>query len=140
MMAALGKALVGIFLLFSVTACSSTLDPDVKLAEMSRDDFMSSMRWKSYKVAASLMLPEYRQDFLETFDRLKDIHIIDVRMINFKPEDENRRFEATLEMDYYLLPSVTVKTFRFDQTWELFGDENQSQQGYFIVTPFPPFP
>jgi len=43
-------------------------------------------------------------------------------------------------MDYYLLPSVSVKTFRFEQSWEFFGGDDQPQNGYFIVTPFPKFP
>jgi hypothetical protein len=43
-------------------------------------------------------------------------------------------------MDYYLLPSVTVKTFRFDQTWLFFSGDETELQGFFITTPFPDFP
>ena len=107
---------------------------------MSRDDFMNALRWKRYQVAASLMQPEYGQEFLKTFRTLKDIHIVDVRLLDIKRSAEGWRFDTTMEMDYYLLPSVTVKTFSFDQTWEFFSGEDSKGQAYFIVTPFPDFP
>ena len=135
-----GKRLCGLALLLLLVACSVPTHPPAKLGELSRDDFMGAMRWKQFKVAANLMQPEYRPEFMKTFSAIKDIHIIDVRLIDMQPSDENRRFETTIEMDYYLLPSVTVKTFQFEQTWELFDDENSPQQGFFIVTPFPDFP
>ena len=43
-------------------------------------------------------------------------------------------------MDYTLLPSITLKTFTFDQVW-IYTEENETAQGgFFIVTPFPEFP
>ena len=133
------KKLCGFALLFLV-ACAAPLQPTAKLGEMSRDDFMDAMRWKRFQVAASLMEPAFRKDFLATFAALKEIHITDVRLIDMQPSDENRRFKTTVEMDYYLLPSVTVKTFQFDQTWVFYGEEGQALQGYFVASPFPDFP
>lgn len=123
-----------------VIACSSQVKPTAKLGEMSQDTFMSDLRWKSFKAAASLMLPEHRQGFMKTFTALKDIDITDVRLIDMQRSEDGRRFETTVEMEYYLLPSVTLKTFRFDQTWLLFDDDDPAQQGFLIVTPFPDFP
>jgi hypothetical protein len=125
----------------SLLACGGHMQtPPDKLDEMSRDDFMSAMRWSQYQVAASLMKPEYREDFLNTFNALKDLHIVDVRLIDLKTFQEDRRFETTIEMDYYLLPSITVKSFQFKQTWVFFEGEDQALQGFLIVTPFPEFP
>ena len=135
------KLFCGLLLALLLAACigQSQVPPD-KIAEMSRDDFMSAMRWKQYQVAANLMKPEFREDFLAAFNDLKDIHIVDVRLIDLQSSQEDRRFETTLEMDYYLLPSVTVKTFRFKQTWIYFDGEDPALQGFLIVTPFPAFP
>lgn len=127
-------------LVLLLTACSSRLQPTVELGEMSRDDFMSAMRWKRFKVAASLMQPEHRQGFMKTFSSLKDIDITDVRLMDLQTSEEGWRFETRVEMDYYLLPSVTVKTFRFDQTWLFFSGDETELQGFFITTPFPDFP
>lgn len=128
-------------ILFSLLACSSSLDKSaIDIGEMSRDDFMNALRWKQYKVAAEFMLPENRQDFLATFSNLKDIHITDVRLLDLQESAEGRRFDTSVEMDYYLLPSVTVKTFRFDQTWVYFSAEDAPQTGFRIITSFPDFP
>jgi hypothetical protein len=135
------KVLCSSAILFSLLACSSHLDKPVnEIAELSRKDFMNALRWKQYKAAAEFMLPENRKDFLATFNKLKDIHITDVRLLDLKETAEGRRFETSLEMDYYLLPSVSVKTFRFEQDWVYFASEGSSQQGFRIITSFPDFP
>ncbi len=110
------------------------------LGEASRDDFMKSLRWKRFKIAASLITPEHRQDFMTTFGPLRDINITDVRLAHLQPDADGRRFETTIEMDYYLLPSVTVKTFSFDQTWVYSDGDGSTPKGFFITTPFPEFP
>lgn len=135
------KVLFSLAMLFSLLACSSSLDKSVsEIGEMSRDDFMNALRWKQYKVAAEFMLPENRNDFLNTFNNLKDIHITDVRLLNLQETAEGRRFETSIEMDYYLLPSVSLKTFRLDQTWVYFSGEDYPQAGFRIITSFPDFP
>jgi hypothetical protein len=134
------KKLCSLGLVLALVACSSHMQPPAQLAELSRDDFMAAMRWKRYEVAASLMLPEHRKDFMKTFSALRDIHIVDVRLMDLQPSGENQGFDTTVELDYYLLPSVTVKTFSFDQTWLYFEGEDPTHQGFFISTPFPAFP
>ncbi len=135
------KVLCSSAILFSLLACGSSFDKSVNaVGEMSRDDFMNALRWKQYKVAAEFMLPENRKDFLATFNKLKDIHITDVRLLDLQETAEGRRFETSIEMDYYLLPSVSVKTFSFDQDWVYFAGEDTQQTGFRIVTSFPDFP
>jgi hypothetical protein len=135
------KVLCSSAILFSLLACGSSFDKSVNdVGEMSRDDFMNALRWKQYKVAAGFMLPENSKDFLATFNKLKDIHITDVRLLDLQETAEGRRFETSIEMDYYLLPSVSVKTFSFDQDWVYFAGEDSSQKGFRIITSFPDFP
>jgi len=135
------KVLCSAAILFSLLACGSSFDKSVnEVGEMSRDDFMNALRWKQYKVAAGFMLPENSKDFLATFNKLNDIHITDVRLLDLQETAEGRRFETSIEMDYYLLPSVSVKTFSFDQDWVYFAGEGSSQKGFRIVTSFPDFP
>jgi hypothetical protein len=137
----LTKTLCGLVLILLVAACGSRVQtPPDKLAEMSRNDFISAIRWKQYQVAASLMKPEFREEFLNTFNPLKDLNIVDVRLVDLKTFQENRRFESTIEMDYFILPSITVKTYIFKQTWVFFNGEDPALQGFLIVTPFPKFP
>jgi hypothetical protein len=138
------KRLFCFILVLMLTACAVQQKLEFRqvteLGESSRDDFMNSMRWKRFKIAASLIQPEQRQDFMATFRPLKDIHITDVRLADLRTDADGRRFETSIDMDYYLLPSVTVKTFRFDQTWVYSDGDGPTPKGFFITTPFPEFP
>lgn len=134
------KVLSGFAILLSLLACSGLVKPVGEIGEASRDDFMNAMRWKQLKVATEFMLPENRKDFLATFKKVKDIHITDVRLLDLQSSAEGRRFETVIEMDYYLLPSVSLKTFSFEQTWVYFDGEESAREGFLIITSFPDFP
>ena len=134
------KVLSGFVMLLSLLACSGLVKPVGEIGEASRDDFMNAMRWKQFKVATEFMLPENRKDFQATFKKVKDIHITDVRLLDLQSSAEGRRFETVIEMDYYLLPSVSLKTFSFEQTWVYFDGEESAREGFLIITSFPDFP
>lgn len=134
------KGLCWFLLLLILAACSAPMQSPAKLADKSQEIFMDAMRWKNFEAASNLMLLEHRKDFKKTFRAVKDITIVDVKLVDVQASDEDRRFETTVEMEYYLLPSVTLKTFSFDQTWLYFDGEDPTQQGFLITTPFPEFP
>ena len=134
------KGLCCFVLILLLAACSASMQSPAKLADKSQENFIDAMRWKNFEVAASFMLPEHRKDFKKTFRAVKDITIVDVVLVDVQASDEDRHFETTVEMEYYLLPSVTLKTFSFDQTWLFFDGEDPTQQGFLITTPFPKFP
>ncbi len=129
-----------LLLLLLLPACSSRMQPVGRLGEMSLEEFMAALRWKRFGVAANLMQEEFRAGFRQTFAAVPEIHITDVRLVDVASEAEGRRFTATLDMDYYILPSISVKTFRFEQTWGYFDGKAAPRQGFLITSPFPPFP
>ncbi|MDH3998179.1 MAG: hypothetical protein OET90_05005 [Desulfuromonadales bacterium] len=104
------------------------------------DDFLFAMRWHEFDAAASQMLPELQDDFMAIFQDMDDLQIIEMRTTKRVAEVEGRKLKVTVEMDYYLLPSVAIKTFRFDQTWLFYDPEEGPLHGYYITTPFPAFP
>jgi len=131
----------GLILLVTLSGCNSLRAQSVdKLGELSRNEFVAALRWKQWTVAANLMQAEHRQAFKKTFTNLPQLNITDVRQIDQQTTEGGRQFTTALEMDYYILPSVTVKTFAFDQTWLYFDGEASSPRGFRITTPFPPFP
>ncbi len=134
------RKLCCLMLVLMLVACGSHLQPSADLAETSQHNFMKAMRWNKFRSAARYLVPEHRKDFLETFLPLKDIHIVDVKLVDLLPSKENRRFDTTIEMEYYLPPSMTVKTLNLDQTWSYFDGEDPTRQGFLISTPFPDFP
>lgn len=132
----LGTAL---FLTLALTACT-LLNPPAKQRKTALDDFMYTLRWQQYPAAADYFLREHRRAFLEQMDTLRGLNVTEVRLTRVDLKEEGRRAEARLEMDYYLLPSATLKTLRIDQTWVYFDAKDSEYRGFLITTPFPKIP
>ena len=128
-------------MVLTLAGCNYHEKQVTEIRENSLEDFISALRWKQYQVAASLMQPEFRQEFIKTFTAFKDdLHISDVRQVAMQSFEQGRRIETVIEMDYTLLPSITLKTFTFDQIWVYTEDSDTAEESFFIVTPFPAFP
>lgn len=128
-----------LFCLVVLLGCS-VLYPPEKQGRSALDDFVYALRWQQFNAAAGFMKPELREDFLDQFKDLKDLTIVDVRLKETLLTDEGRRADTLIEMDYYLLPSATIKTFEIAQTWEHTEVAGDLKGRYQIITPFPPFP
>jgi hypothetical protein len=130
------------FLLVTVvalTACGM-FNTTEKQRTLAVDDFMYALRWQRYQEAAAFFASEHRRAFLDQMENLRDLNVTDVRLQRVEPADEGRRVETRLEMDYYLLPSATLKTLRIDQTWVYATTGDRAGRGFLITTPFPKFP
>ena len=103
------------------------------------DNFTKYLRYQLYPAAASYFAPELRDEFLDRMERVKGLNVTDVRLVRVDVKEDGTRVDARLEMDYYLLPSVTVKTLRIDQVWR-HREDSPEGNGFFITTPFPAFP
>ena len=137
------KFFCGFFLILTLAGCSGYVQQKhiSEITELSREDFISALRWKQYQDAASHMQPEFRKEFIQTFSAFRDdLHISDVREVAMQSFEDGRRIETVVEMDYTLLPSITLKTFTFDQIWVYTEDSDTSEESFLIVTPFPEFP
>lgn len=103
------------------------------------EDFSNRLRWLDIQGVAQYLQPEYQEDFRKRFAALKGLHITDVRPASGDRPDP-QRLDSTLEVDYYRLPSVIVKTRQLHLTWQ-YIDLGRWQSGYWqIVGPFPDFP
>ena len=103
------------------------------------DNFVKYLRYQLYPAAGSYFTPDLRQEFLDRMEQVKGLNITDVRLVRVDVREDGGRVDARLEMDYYLLPSVTVKTLRIDQVWR-YREDPLEGRGFFITTPFPAFP
>jgi len=138
MRSSMSRCLV-LFMVVLLTACGA-----LKVTEKQRtkavDDFMYALRWQRYQEAAAFFTSEHRRAFLDQMEDLRDLKVTDVRLQRVEPADEGRRVETRLEMDYYLLPSATLKTLRIDQTWVYPTTGDSAGSSFLITTPFPKFP
>jgi len=128
-----------LFMVLLLTACG-LFHATEKQRTAAVDDFMYALRWQRYQEAAAFFTSEHRRAFLDQMEDLRDLKVTDVRLQRVEPADEGRRVETRLEMDYYLLPSATLKTLRIDQTWVYSATGDSAGGSFLITTPFPKFP
>lgn len=134
------RRLFALLLLTVLLAACAVFSPGEKRRRSDLDDFMYALRWQRFPEAASYMEGHHRQAFLAQVEGLKDLNITDVRLQRFEVKEDGRLVETRLEMDYYLLPSATLKTLRIDQTWRYFEAVDADSSGFLIATPFPEIP
>jgi hypothetical protein len=128
-----------VLLLLLLTACT-VLNPPQKQRRAALDDFMYALRWQQHQDAAAFFVEAEREAYLAQMEAFPDLNITDVRLQRLELQDGGRRAEARLEMDYHILPSVTLKSLRIDQTWRWFDAGADGQHGFLITTPFPKLP
>jgi hypothetical protein len=121
-------------------AACAILNPPQKQRRAALDDFIYALRWQQHQAAAAFFVEPEGEAFLAQMEDLPDLNITDVRLQRFELKDGGLRAEARLEMDYHILPSVTLKTLRIDQTWRWFDAGAGGQQGFLITTPMPKLP
>lgn len=119
-------------------SCGMVVRPAKEFSDASQD-FMARLRWKDYNGAAGHLTEEHRSDFLERFSQAGDLNIVDVHLESVDFSGENRA-ETWTVLEYYLLPSAAVKTFRLRQEWSYEGGDRYRPGVWRIITPFPPFP
>lgn len=130
----------GLFLALALSACT-LLAPPEKQRKTALDDFMYALRWQQYPAAATYFTSEHRQTFLDQIEKNnKNLNVTDVRLKQLDLKEDGRRAEVRLEMDYYLLPSATLKTLSIDQTWVYSEVGDAEANGFLITTPFPEIP
>jgi hypothetical protein len=121
-------------------AACSTIEPPITRFPATADDFFQRLRWGQFQEASEHMAGDYREDFLQEFIPLKDLRITDVRLETSTFREKDQRMVTQAVLEYYLLPSITVKTFRFRQEWALQKDNPHMPGTWVVVTPFPRFP
>ena len=130
-----------ILLLILATAACAAFSPSEAQRKSALDDFMYALRWQRYQDAASFFTSEHREPFLDQIEKIQgSLNVTDVRLQRLDLKDEGRRAETRMEMDYYILPSASLKTMRIDLTWIYFEKGGAERSGFQIATPFPKFP
>jgi len=125
--------------LWMLTACA-TLQPPAERFSSTHRDFLQLLRWQDFEGAAQYLEKPYRKEFLRQFRPLDDLRIVDVQAESVAPGKTENRMVSRTVMQYYLLPSIAVKKFRFRLEWRYLGGDARHLGTWRIVSPFPPFP
>jgi hypothetical protein len=103
-------------------------------------DYVERLRWRDYQEVAAYLPEADREEFLQRFSALDDLHIVDVQLESADFSEEGHRAHTTLALEYYLVPSITIKKVRLRQEWGYQGGDRYHPGTWMLAGPFPPFP
>lgn len=128
-----------LWLALGLLGCASMVQPGDFFSEVN-EDFIRQVRWLDYQGAAEHMVDGVRKNFLERFAHNEDLRVVDFSTERIDFREDGRQVEVWYSLEWYLLPSATVKKDRFRLEWE-FPEENKMFSGsWLITTEFPQLP
>lgn len=107
--------------------------------EKNTKDYNRMLRWQEmHRAVAMYADPASRDDFMARADqiRTRGVTITDYRLLTSECFPDKKSGEVVAEFDYYILPSNRIKSLTYRQEWFL---EGESQPGWKVRTPLPPF-
>jgi len=120
-------------------ACGLAARPRKEFQSVFRD-YSERLRWRDYKAVAIYFGEAERRDFLDRFSALDGLNIVDVQLESADFGEQDNRVVTTTRVEYYLLPSLTVKKQRLRQEWVYQGADRYHPGTWRLDGPFPPFP
>lgn len=102
-------------------------------------DYVQRLRWEDWPGVGQYAPDEEREAFIQRMLAEKDLHITDVRQEGIETAEEGRA-TVRLAVEYYRLPSPTVKTLRLRQEWALVEGSRDRPGGWRLLAPLPPLP
>ena len=101
------------------------------------ENFMQQVRWLKFSGAALHFEEDLREEFMERFEDVDDLKVTSFRISRVKAEVPGKVVAVHYELEYYRLPSVTVRKERFPLNWELRSSGRKELDYWRIVDPFP---
>ena len=126
-----------ILLLGSLTACR-TLGVTSTEFEKSSRDYNRMVRWQEFSTADTYVEHDIRRAFELKVAAAKGITLVDYRILTMTCDPEKGEARATVEFDYYRLPSTRVRTVTDVQQWVYHDEDGES--GWRLTSLFPDFP
>ncbi len=107
-----------ILVMVLLSGCAKKIDLGPGYERTSKH-FMQALRWQDYQGAAMFLAAEDRQPFLDIFEPLKDLHIVEATYKYGRLNEKEGRAESELILQYYMLPSTRIKSWAWKIDWVL---------------------
>lgn len=104
------------------------------------DDFMLRVRWLDFPGAALYFEDEFGKEFVERFAEEDDLKITAFTTSRVDVDVPQEKVTIHYLLEYYILPSVSVKKKRFSLTWEQLPAPVAGEELWLITEPFPEIP
>lgn len=100
--------------------------------------YVRMIRWHEFDKSTLFYVDEpLREDFRKKVNAIDQVKVVDYRIKNQECWPKKGTAEVTVEWDYYIPPSVTVRTVIDPQKWRYV--EEESQRGWLLTTLLPEF-
>jgi hypothetical protein len=102
--------------------------------------FSEAMRWQDYRGAVHFLHSEAQEGFLAQFPEDEDLRVVDSQILSIEFEEGQKTALADYRLEYYRLPSGSIKKWRWEQQWQLVIDKDSKIALWKILNPPPQFP
>ena len=134
----MGK-LIWLLVLLVIAGCGMVAMPQADFGR-EQENFAQRLRWHDITDAARYIEPLHRDAFIQEFLALDGLNITEVRCSARPAAEEPPTMVSQVEIDYYQLPSVTIRTRQIRLVWHYLGGDRWHPGTWLIEGPFPPFP
>ncbi|SNB47730.1 hypothetical protein SAMN06269301_3222 [Geobacter sp. DSM 9736] len=113
-----------------------TISAQKETCETTIRSYNRMVRWQEHESAERAVEEAARAEYRRRLGE-KDLRIADYRIKTLTCDTERGEAEATVEYDYYVLPSTTLRTVQDIQKWRYLPNAKQAE--WRIQTPPPEF-
>jgi hypothetical protein len=129
------EILLTLFIVMTLTGCNSYLIHG-KLDE-SLEAYNRSLRWNEWDKASLLPKDSIQQDFKNRAAAAKDVRITEYRIVNKTYDAARREAIVEVEIDYYNVFSLVIKTLHDTQKWAYLDEKGT--KGWRLMSLLPEF-
>ena len=100
-------------LVFLACACATVKAPDVEELKPTVEAFNQRVRWKDFRSAADLVVPERREAFVKGRSRLndeRDLFVTDFQLEDAQVQPDTQVARVVSKLSWYRLPSTSEQT------------------------------
>ena len=126
-------------LIFLLSGCANKVDLGPGYHSMSKN-FLQAMRWKDFQGAAAYLSADNRQKLLDSFERKKDLQVVDADYRYSRIDKKSGTAQSELILTYYLLPSTRVQDWVWKQDWVLIPVDSKQRGTWQLQGTPPTFP
>lgn len=113
-------ALLGVFCVVAASSCRTGRDNPLSTLQQAVEGYHHHYRWRHYENASIYIPQEHRASFLEVHEEKgSDLEITNYSVTRVNLENEDHA-EVRVQIQYMLLPSVTVQKTTVNQEWHRF--------------------
>ncbi len=132
------KSICLCLLVIVLAGCQTIFGSAEKLDDATRD-YQRMVRWQEMERAVLTYVDtEARELYSKRIVAAKEVNIVDYRIVSVDCNEKKGEADVRVSIEYFRLPSATVRTVEDLQKWRYVGDNKGG--GWRLTTPLPLFP